>query len=110
MHPYIDKLQSKPQHIRKRILITSLVVSMSLVTCVWGYTLGYHFTSQDVAAQTESDIRPFALFSQSVSGVYQNIKASVGNIPLFNAPSAGTDRATAAPRKRIDVVPVEPDH
>jgi hypothetical protein len=102
MRAYIQKLHSKPHHVRKQILIGLLAVSMSFVVFVWIYGLGYRFNTT-TANQARSDIRPFQLFSQSIKGVYNNIRASVANAPSLNADTA----PKKADNKQIDVIPVE---
>ncbi|MES2930328.1 MAG: hypothetical protein V4665_00900 [Patescibacteria group bacterium] len=79
MH-YVKKLQSKPEHVRKQILVGILAVSMFLVGSVWVYGLSAHESRPRTQASSESSLKPFALFKNSVSSAYQNISASVGNI------------------------------
>lgn len=79
MRRYIKKLQSKPEDIRKQILIGSLAVSMLFVGVIWVYGLGYRF-GDDSNIKVRSDIQPFTLFGNSVKDAYSNVSASVGNI------------------------------
>ena len=103
MRTYIKKLQSKPEDVRKRILIGSLIVSMSFVFVVWISSLGYRF-NKDNSVKTEEAIKPFALFGQTVSETYNNVSASVGNISL---PKEENKKEEVKVEKIIDLIPVE---
>lgn len=104
MYSYIRKLQSKDEHTRKRILIGSLVVCMSIVGFLWITSLGYKFgdNSNDDVVSTENTIRPFALFGKSITNTVDNVSASVGNISskTFNSKRSKNE-------KQIDLIPVE---
>lgn len=99
MRAYIKKLQSKEEHIRKQILVASLVVSMSVAGLVWAYSLGARFNSQS-SVQANNDIKPFKVFGGLISDTYSGISASVGNISF----SKGKDEK---PEKQIQLIPVE---
>lgn len=79
MHPYIKKLRSKPDHIKKSILAFALIVSMSLVSMVWFFSLGNRFNNK-TAEKTREDVKPFSMLGDSISNAVNNISASVGNI------------------------------
>ena len=96
MNSYIQKLKSKPEDSRKRILMASLVVSMTLVVSVWVYNLGDHFKS-NAPDQAMTDLKPFSMLASSVSDSYKNAGAS--------AASAVTTNASG--QKQIDLIPVE---
>lgn len=104
MRAYVEKLRAKPEHTKKRILAGSMITSMVLVGTVWIYGLGYRFHNDVTPEKTAADVKPFALFGESISGAYKNISASVGNIQ-FNKPA--TQQNTE--ERRIDVIPVEPN-
>jgi len=100
MRTYIKKINSKPEHIRKRIFVGSLIVSMFFVTSVWIFSLGYRF-NPTTKVQAQSDIKPFALFARSIKDTYHNLTASAGSIP------SSTDNSQAPQEKQINVVPIE---
>ena len=104
MRTYIKKIQSKSENTRKQILVGSLVVCMSLVSVVWINTLGYRFSKEKIA-QTEKEIKPFALFGQTVKETYTNVSASVGNISLNTEKDKTVEKETN--EKIIDLIPVE---
>lgn len=101
MRTYIKKLQSKREVVRKQILVASLVVSMAVVGSVWVYSLNDRF-GQKQLAEVDTSVKPFTLFSDSITDAYQNITASVGN---FSFSSKKNEKP--AP-KQIDLIPVEP--
>lgn len=80
MRKYIKKIQSKSEDVRKQILVTSLVACMSLVLFIWVGTIGHKFNNKTSVAKTENEIKPFSLFSKTVSDTYKNVSASAGNI------------------------------
>ncbi|MDE2031282.1 MAG: hypothetical protein KGI58_03445 [Patescibacteria group bacterium] len=98
MRAYIKKLQSKPEDARKRILLVSLITSMSFVVLIWVYGLGGLFSGSN-DSQTNNSLKPFTLLANSVSDAYQNISASVGNISSISKKSTSS--------KQIDLIPVE---
>jgi hypothetical protein len=104
MRAYIKKLQGKEEHVRKQILFVSMTVSMVVVVFVWIYGLGYKLNNRPVVAKAESEIKPFTLFANSVSSAYQNITASVGNIPSV---SKLMNQEKEKPEKQIELIPVE---
>ena len=81
MHPYIKKLRSKPEHVKKSILAFALVVSMSLVSLVWFYNIGDRFGDKKMAEKTREDVKPFTLLGDSISNTVKDISASVSNAP-----------------------------
>jgi hypothetical protein len=103
MNEYIKKLQSKPEDVRKRILVGSLIGSMAFVALVWGYNLSDRFNGEkapEQVATSESNIKPFELFTNSIGNTYKNITASVGNIFSKKEVATGGD-------KQIDLIVVE---
>ena len=100
MRKYIKKLQSKSEDTRKLIFVGSLILCMSFVSFIWIYNLGTRFGNPKVKEQANADIKPFKLFSNSISDTYKNVSASVGKI--------GTEVDTKVDgEKQIDLIPVE---
>jgi hypothetical protein len=99
MRAYIKKLQSKSEIARKQIFIGSLVVCMSVVGVVWVSSLGYKFNKESTA-KVQEDIKPFALFGQTISETYNNVTASVGNISTKKIEEKNDE-------KIIELIPVE---
>jgi len=106
MRTYIKKLQSKPEHIRKQIFFGSLVVCMAFVSFIWIGTLGNKF-NKETAIKTEEDIKPFALFGQSISDTYGSVKASVGSISLPKDKEETKNETKNENGKMIELIPVE---
>ena len=96
MRAYIKKLQSKSEDTRKLIFVCLLILSMSFVSFIWIYNLGTRFADPEVVTQANEDIKPFKLFSNSISDTYKNMSASIGKIT--------TNKAEV---KQIDLIPVE---
>lgn len=96
MRNYIHKLQNKGEDSRRAILTGSLIVSMAFVSVIWVSSFKDKFNSE-TTANVANDIKPFALFSDSVSNAWNDMSASVGKISLF---SSGDNQ------KQVNVVPV----
>jgi len=108
MRAYIKKLQSKEEPVRKQIFAGAMVVTMSLVGVVWVYGLGVRFGNPDVKTQASEDIKPFKLFSNSISDTYKNVSASVGKTPA--AKDIINEEVEQQSEKQIDLTPVEYDN
>jgi len=103
MRKYIKKLQLKSEDTRKQILFGSLIISMSFVFVVWISSLGYRFNKES-SIKTQEDIKPFALFGQTISDTYNNVTASVGNISSSKEEKKIEEVEV---EKVIDLIPVE---
>jgi len=111
MREYIKKIQSKPEHIRKQILLGSLVVCMTIVVFIWVTTLVHISTKKetvkkDVGVKKEV-VHPFALFGQTLKDTYNNLTASVGNISGTAEKEKIKVEEAKAEEKVIDLIPVE---
>lgn len=104
MRQYIKKLQSKDEDTRKVILVTTMIVCMSFVTFIWVYNLGARFGNPKVVEQANADIKPFKLFSSSLSDTYKNMTASIGKINNNTEDKVVPEVKT---EQQIDLVPVE---
>jgi len=105
MREYIKKLQSKSPDTRKQILVGSLIVCMSFVFITWVSSLGYKFSKNNATAKAEEDIKPFALFGQTIKDTYNNVTASVGNISTKKDKPKVEEKVET--EKQIDLIPVE---
>jgi hypothetical protein len=104
MRAYIKKLQSKKEETRKQIFAGAMISSMSIVAIIWVYSLGVRFGSPEIKVQANEDIKPFKLFTNSISDTYKNISASVGNSPSVKVE---TSEVPQKDEKQIDLIPVE---
>lgn len=75
---------------------------MAFVSVVWISSLGYKF-NKETAIKTEEDIKPFALFGQTITDTYSGVKASVGNISL----PTEKKETKKEEEKMIELIPVE---
>jgi hypothetical protein len=100
MRQYIKKLQSKSEDTRKIIFTGTMIVSMSIVGLVWFYSLGTRFDSS-MKTKVNEDIKPFKLFSDSISSTFKDTTASVGKIPETSVTENRVEE------KQIDLIPVE---
>lgn len=108
MRTYIKKLQAKDEIVRKQIFFGLMVVSMAIVGSIWIYNLTDRFDSK-VKEQAREDVKPFKLFANSLSGTYENISASVGNIKkLKNSEESKVDESPIVKQneKQIDLIVV----
>jgi len=104
MRQYIKKLQAKDEDTRKLIMVGSLILCMSFVSFIWIYNLGTRFGNPKVATQTNEDIKPFKLFSNSLSDTYKNISASVGKATVADEIKKETQ---VKEENKVDLIPVE---
>lgn len=104
MRAYIKKIQSKSEDTRKLIFVGSLILLMSFVSFVWIYSLGTRFGNSKVKEQASEDIKPFKLFTSSISNTYKNLSASVGKTTIVNEIK---DQPQVQSDKQIDLIPVE---
>ena len=102
MRTYIRKLQSKSEDTRKQILVGSLIVCMSFVGFIWISSIGQKL-NKEKTTPIEEEIKPFALFGQSISNTYNNVTASVGSIPREEKEK----QKEVEIEKQIDLIPVE---
>ena len=101
MREYIKKLQNKPEDVRKRIVVGTVLSCMVLVFAVWVYNLTDRFSSPDIKEQVRSDIKPFTLFKNSMSDTYKNISASVGKASVLGSEEKKVEE------KQIDLIVVD---
>jgi hypothetical protein len=107
MIEYIRKLQKKEEHVRKRIFMFSMAISMAVVAFVWIYGLGYRFNNKSaVMAKVENEIGPFELFKGSIVSAYKNVTASVGNITSIKETISKIEEGKKD-GKQIDLIPVK---
>lgn len=110
MRAYIKKLQSKNEEARKQILVVSLIVCMSFVGIIWVTSLGYKFNNKKEAVKTEEEIKPFALFGQTIKDTFDNVTASVGSVSSSIKKEIPTEEKVeikTETEKQIDLIPVE---
>ncbi len=98
-------MQDKPEHIRKQILVITLIISMSVVVLIWIGSIGYSFGHKKDVAKGKEAAQPFALLGQSITDTVKSISASVGSI---SSPTVEPkEEAVATKEQQIDLTPVE---
>ncbi len=105
MRQYIKKIQSKSEDTRKLIFLGSMIASMSFVTFIWVYNLDTKFSDPKIKQQANEDIKPFKLFSSSISGTYKDISASVGKASVTNDIQKEINAISVSPSEVIPVIP-----
>jgi len=106
MREYIKKIQSKSEETRKLIFAGSLIFLMSIIGFIWIYSLSVKFGSPKIAEQANEDIKPFKLFSNTMSDTYKNLSASVGKTTAIKD-EIKNDTIETKQEKQIDLIPVE---
>lgn len=106
MRTYIKKLQSKTEETRKLIFVSSLIASMSVVSFIWIYGLSDRLGDSQVKVQTNEDIKPFKLFTSSMSDTFKSISASVGKVSSTKE-EIKKEESNEDTEKEIDLIPVE---
>ena len=108
MRTYIKKLQAKDEIVRKQIFFSLMVFSMAFVGFVWIYNLTDRFDGK-VKEQAREDVKPFKLFANSISGTYDNISASVGNLKKMKVGEESKTDKSDLPKqneKQVDLIVV----
>ncbi len=108
MKEYIKKLQAKDEEKRKLIMLWFMIGSMSLVSIIWIYSLGVRFGDPKIKEQTKEDIKPFKMFSNSISNTIKNVGASVGSAPSVDKLKESQEKIKPVDEgEQIDLIPVE---
>jgi len=74
---YIEKLQTKPEYIRKRILVAVVAVSMGIIGLVWVSTFSLRFGGDVAPEESEQNPSPFALITESGKAFSLDFKRGV---------------------------------
>ncbi len=107
MNQYIQKIRQKSDQERKQYAMLWTIVSMAVVGSVWMYSISNRFDSR-VSEQTVEDVKPFSIFSKTLSATYKNIYASVGSINQAVQKVPAKETSEIVPEKVIDLIPIEP--
>jgi hypothetical protein len=97
MKDYIYRLREKPEEVRKQYMFFFIAVSMAIVGGIWIYGLTNSFSKAPANSEVgvNEDIKPFALFADSLKDTYKNVKASA------------IDPFSKDDKKQENVIPVE---
>lgn len=91
MREYIKKLQSKPEPVRKQIVVGLMAVSMLFVGVVFVYSMRSTINGNDESQAKVDSLAPFRLLGDSISDTYNNMSASVGKVSIpTDAPTDNT--------------------
>lgn len=106
MNQYIQKIREKPENERKQYAMLWTIISMAVVGSLWIYSISHRFDSR-ISEQTKEDVKPFSIFSKTISNTYNSISASVGNINQIKEVVSTKDEVKTTPDKVIDLIPIE---
>lgn len=101
MEAYIQQLRSKPEHIRKQLLVTYTAIAMVIVGAIWIYSLTDRFSTSNPTLQSKDNAKPFSMLGDTLKQAYNGISASVGSVTL---PKMDVAPST----KVVPLTPVEP--
>lgn len=73
MFNHLEKLQQKPEPVKKRILAVSVAVLMVLIVVLWLNDVKYRATSEN----KEETPGPFSVFKEAVSNSVETLKAEI---------------------------------
>ena len=68
----IEKIQKKPEHIRRRILILSTIIIMAIIIAMWLINLTLS-TQTMIAKEQPSSPSPFLVFWQTIKSSIENL-------------------------------------
>jgi hypothetical protein len=80
MKKFIEKLRSKPEHIRKNILYATTFSVTGLILIIWIYSLVSHLSSPETREAFRNDLKPLTVIKDNLSDAYQNITADLSKI------------------------------
>ena len=84
MRKYVNNLRAKPEHIRKQAVFVVMAVAVVLICGLWVYSLSHRFGKQ-TSVKVSEDVKPFAMFGQSIKSSYLGLTASLGNSGILGA-------------------------
>lgn len=63
----IENLKKEPEHVRKKILHSVLIIFAIILILIWGVILKFRFTSSDVSTGLKEDTKPFNVLTEDLS-------------------------------------------
>jgi len=81
MLKYIERLQKKPEPVRRMVLLISVAVVMAVVIIIWLSTLSVRFSPE--VRNVESDLdtpSPFSVVKDNATDFYSNLINGIGDI------------------------------
>ncbi len=80
---YIRHLRTKPEEVKKQIVMLALVVCMSIVVVIWLTTLGVKNTKEkETKPEEEKAKSPFSILTGSFTETFKGIKTSVSEMDI----------------------------
>lgn len=77
MFHFIEKLQNKPEHERRRLILPITIITFIAIVSVWVVILGFQFAYDKEYSNTHEEISPFANVIDIFSGVIQEIGGDI---------------------------------
>lgn len=77
VHRHVHRVRSHPEHVRRRILHATAIISGILLLLLWVLSLGRNFTDRDTRTHMKRDIEPLSALKDNFVGGYQSIITSV---------------------------------
>ncbi|MFA7315631.1 MAG: hypothetical protein WC059_02395 [Candidatus Paceibacterota bacterium] len=106
MREYIKKLQSKPEPVRKQIVVGLMAVSMLFVGVVFVYSMRSTINGNEKSQTKAESLAPFRLLGDSISETYNNMSASVGKVAIpTDAPAEDVPSVSETPEVLSETVP-----
>lgn len=75
MFDFLEKIQKKPEYVRKRILAATVALIMAVIIVLWFNDLKTSFATKE-----EKDSRPpgpFSVFREAISNSVETLKAEI---------------------------------
>ena len=63
----IENLKKEPEHVRKKVLHTLLVIFAIILILIWGVVLKFRFSSQEFNNNLKEDTKPFNTLTDGLS-------------------------------------------
>lgn len=74
MKKYLEQLQTKPHHVKKRVVVAATIFISGLIVIFWMITLGVKFSSPAQKSEFERSVRPFQMIGESFKNTFQSAK------------------------------------
>ncbi|HEY4714966.1 MAG TPA: hypothetical protein VIH31_00460 [Candidatus Paceibacterota bacterium] len=80
MQKFLEKLRSKPEHIRKNILYIATFSITGIIVIIWIYSLANHFSAPETKEAFRNDLKPLTVIKDNLTDTYQSISADLSKI------------------------------
>lgn len=67
MTNFLENLKKEPEHVRKKILHSILIIFAIILLLIWGVVLKYRFSDEEITTGLKEDAKPFNVLTEDLS-------------------------------------------